>query len=136
VNVERQGDLDDPTYIENLPVDHTLRRNENVFPFSVHLASSLVMQALHIVLNPVGIPYVGDQIYYFVDGTLDREMGTKCHENCYFPTVVAKGDSDALPITGVDLGASKVRLHRKQAQSRFSEWFERLSKQVIRYWKG
>lgn len=136
VNVERQGELDDPTYIENLPVDHILRRNENVFPFSIHLASSLVMQALHILLNPVGIAYVGEQIYHFVDGTLDREMGTKCHENCYFPTVVAKGDSEALPITGVDPGASKARLHSDKPGSRFSTWFQALYKQVSRYWKS
>jgi molybdopterin-synthase adenylyltransferase len=109
VNVERQGQLDDPTYIENLPLDHTLRRNENVFPFSTHLASSLVLHALHVAINPVGFADVGEQVYHFVDGTLDSNRGMQCDENCFFPPVVGKGDLLGLPITGVDVGATKVR---------------------------
>lgn len=113
VNVERQGQLDDPTYIENLPVDHTLRRNENVFPFSAHLASSLVLHALHLSLNPVGIADVGEQTYHFVDGTLDADRGTLCYENCFFPSIVGKGDLVGLPITGTDVGATRVRASSK-----------------------
>jgi hypothetical protein len=116
VNVERQGQLDDPTYIENLPVDHTLRRNENVFPFSTHLGSSLVLHALHVALNPVGIADVGEQAYHFVDGTLDSDRGTICHENCFFPPIVGKGDLVGLPITGVDVGAAKARALSKKRQ--------------------
>ena len=59
VNVERRGDLDNPRYIEGLPLDHTLRRNENVFPFSAHLGSSLIVHALHVALNPVGLSDIG-----------------------------------------------------------------------------
>jgi hypothetical protein len=119
VNVERQGQLDDPTYIENLPADHILRRNENVFPFSAHLASSIVMHALHLALNPAGIGDVGEQTYHFVDGTLDSDRGTTCHENCFFPPIVAKGDLVALPITGVDIGAAKIRgLSKKTKNAR------------------
>lgn len=109
VNVERRSDLDDPTYIANLPVDHTLRRNENVFPFSAHLGSSLIMHALHVVLNPVGFSDVGEQTYHFVDSSLETTLGAQCHANCYFPTVAGRGDSEGLPITGVDLAASKAR---------------------------
>ncbi|MHB1701367.1 MAG: hypothetical protein ACYCSN_14760 [Acidobacteriaceae bacterium] len=101
--------MDNPTYIENLPVDHTLRKNENVFPFSTSLASFLVMHALHVALNPVGISDVGEHIYHFVDGSIDRTQDAACFDGCYFQTVVAKGDSEGLPITGVDLGAAKIR---------------------------
>lgn len=116
VNVERRGDLDDPTYIENLPADHAFRRNENVFPFSAHLASSLIMQALHVAMNPVGVSDIGEQIYHFVDGSLDQEFGTQCYEGCYFSSVVARGDSEGLPIIGVDLGVVKSRAHSKKAR--------------------
>lgn len=135
VNVERQGDLDDPSYIENLPVDHTLRRNENVFPFSVHLASSLIMHALHIALNPVGVADVGEQIYHFVDGTMDSARGLTCYENCYFSSIVAKGDSEGLPITGVDAGASKARLSGKKTRGLFAERFVPWYKRIARYWE-
>ncbi len=116
VNVERRGDLDDPTYIENLPTDHAFRRNENVFPFSAHLASSLIMQALHVAMNPVGVPDIGEQIYHFVDGSLDQDFGAQCCEGCYFSSIVARGDSEGLPITGVDLGAARIRAHSKEAR--------------------
>jgi molybdopterin-synthase adenylyltransferase len=136
VNVERRGDLDDPSYIENLPTDHALRRNENVFPFSTHLASSLIMHALHVALNPVGIADVGEHIYHFVDGTLDCSQGTTCYEGCYFPSVVAKGDVEGLPITGVDPGASKARVCFKEAKGLSASWFVQLYKQISRYWKA
>jgi hypothetical protein len=119
VNVERRGDLDDPTYIEKLPADHALRRNENVFPFSTHLASSLIMHALHVALNPVGIANVGEQIYHFVDGTLDLARRTTCHENCYFVSVAGRGDTEGLPITGVDLGAAKIRSTPRKAKKKW-----------------
>ncbi len=121
VNVERRGDLDDPTYIENLPTDHTLRRNENVFSFSAHLASSLIMQALHVALNPVSVSDIGEQIYHFVDGTLDQAFGTQCYEGCYFSSIVARGDSEGLPITGVDLGAAKIRAQYKKSKPSFTK---------------
>jgi molybdopterin-synthase adenylyltransferase len=80
-----------------------------VFPFSTHLASTLFMHALHVVLNPVGISDIGEQIYHFVDGTIDCSLGTACFETCYFPTITAKGDSEGLPITGIDPAASRIR---------------------------
>jgi molybdopterin-synthase adenylyltransferase len=125
VNVERRGDLDDPTYIENLPLDHTLRRNENVFPFSTNLASLLVLHALHLALNPVGISNVGEQIYHFVDGSIDLTQFMTCYDGCYFPSVVAKGDAEGLPITGMDPGAAKIRVSRA-ARGRPGMWLEYL----------
>lgn len=110
VNLERQGDLDDPRYIETLPEDHSLRRNENVFPFSAHLASTLVMHALHVALQPAGIPDVGNQIYHFPDGSIDVEHAAMCDRSCFFASIAGLGDSVALPITGTDLRAAKMRL--------------------------
>lgn len=135
VNVERNGDLDDPTYIENLPIDHTLRRNENVFPFSTHLASSLVMHALHSVLNPVNIADVGEQIYHFVDGTLDIARNTKCYDNCYFNSIVAKGDSEGLPITGPDLGASRIRSSTQKSKRKLPSFLEENINRVTNWFK-
>jgi hypothetical protein len=67
----------------------------------------------------VGISDVGEQIYHFVDGSLDRTQDATCYDGCYFPTVVAMGDSEGLPITGVDLGADRIRKSApKQVQKR------------------
>jgi len=135
VNVERRGDLDDPTYIENLPIDHALRRNENVFPFSAHLGASLVMHALHVALKPVGIADTGEQIYHFVDGSLDRTFDAKCDDNCYFSTIVGKGDSEGLPITGIDVGAAKVRLRTKNKEED-AGLIKSAFQKFASFWKG
>ena len=109
VNVERRGDLDDPSYIQRLPDDHPLKRNENVFPFSAHLAASQVMQMLHVALQPVGIADVGEQIYHFPDSSLDTTRGARCEPHCHFPGFVGRGDAIGLLITGSDLAAAKSR---------------------------
>lgn len=136
VNVERRGDLDDPSYIENLPFDHALRRNENVFPFSAHLASSLVLHALHAALNPVAIADIGEQIYHFVDSSIDANRGSLCCKGCYFPTVTAKGDYEGLPITGVDPGASKARLKSREARNLVDKSFDFFRDKISRIYKG
>jgi molybdopterin-synthase adenylyltransferase len=85
------------------------------------------MHALHVALFPVGISNVGQQIYHFVDGTIDLERETSCYENCYFPTAVAKGDSEGLPITGKDPGAAKLRALLKKPRGprrRLRSWFD------------
>lgn len=124
VNLERRGDLDDPTYIANLPVDHTLKRNENVFPFSAHLGASLVIQALHFALIPVGIADIGEQVYHFVDSSIDATYGAACHHGCYFANVIARGDAEGLPITGSDPHADAVRQYRGRRKQGLRGWLQ------------
>ena len=38
-STEAAGKMDDPTYLQGLPLDHRFKRNENVFSFSANLAS-------------------------------------------------------------------------------------------------
>lgn len=47
VALEEEGKLDDPRYMEGIPEDHHLKANENVFAFSVNLAS---MEVMHLLL--------------------------------------------------------------------------------------
>ena len=92
VTMERQGLLDDPHYIESLPTDHFVHRNENVFGFSMHAASMQIMQFLSMVIQPGGISDVGQQAYHFTTGAMDRNEQEGCNDGCLYPSFVGKGD--------------------------------------------
>jgi hypothetical protein len=83
VPVDRLGYLDDPHYIEGLPADHLLRARENVFGFSLAVASLEVLQFLSMVVAPSGLADSGAQTYNFVTGILDVDR-TECESTCLF----------------------------------------------------
>jgi hypothetical protein len=99
VSVERDGYLDDPTYIAGLPEDHPVKRNENVFAFSLSVASMEVLQLLAMVILPPYLANQGAQSYRFVTGSWETAYES-CAANCLYPGFVAKGDSSGIVITG------------------------------------
>lgn len=100
VQTEREGLLDDPTYIAGLPKDHPLKTRENVFAFSMSCASLQVLQMLALALAPLGRPNPGAQRYRFVGGSMETpEFGT-CHKECFFPQLIAYGDACGISVTG------------------------------------
>ncbi|MCB0264655.1 MAG: ThiF family adenylyltransferase [Calditrichaeota bacterium] len=104
--LERDGYLDDPSYIEGLENKDRFLGNENVFVFSSHLASMEVLQMLSLVISPSGISNIGQQIYHFVPGILDNEHTKTCHRNCFFQAIVGQGDH-----SDVELWGRHVKLH-------------------------
>jgi len=90
VGVERDGWLEDPSYIRQLDQSHTLVRHENVFPFSLNVASLEVLQMTALVLGP--IHNIGNQNYHYATGTLDRNDDAGCKATCLYPSIVATGD--------------------------------------------
>jgi hypothetical protein len=117
VSTEREGYFDDPTYIENLPKDHSIKRNENVFAFSLNVASLHILQMLSMIVAPSGIANIGTQNYHFVTGKIDSEHG-ECNESCLYPTFIAKGDNSAITVTGKHPKAEEAR--RLRSQTRFA----------------
>ena len=100
VQAEREGYLDDPTYIEGLKQDHPLRVRENVFAFSMACASQQMLQMLALVLDPLGQPNPGEQLYHFVGGYMEPPVFGTCHQECLFPGLAAQGDHCRLVVTG------------------------------------
>ena len=92
VEMERQGLLDDPAYIRDLDPDSPLRRNENIFPFSMSLASMELLQFIALTTGLLHMPDLGIQYFHYNLGQLSREEG-KCKPLCPFPGLVATGDS-------------------------------------------
>jgi hypothetical protein len=92
VQMEREGLLDDPSYIENLPKDHPLKARENVFAFSMGCANLQLLQMLAMVLAPLDQPNPGEQLYHFVGNTMEAPTFGQCHPECQFPSLIALGD--------------------------------------------
>ena len=100
VQAEREGLLDDPTYIENLNRDHPLRSSENVFAFSMACASLQTLQLLALALSPLDQPNPGAQLYHFVGGFMEPPAFDVCNDECLFPSLIASGDNSTLKVTG------------------------------------
>jgi molybdopterin-synthase adenylyltransferase len=101
VQMEREGMLDDPKYIEGLTKDHPLRSRENVFAFSMSCASLQTLQMLALVLAPLDQPNPGSQLYHFVGGFMEERTFSACHQECWFPSLIALGDSSGIAATGI-----------------------------------
>lgn len=100
VQTEREGLLDDPTYIGGLPKDHPLKTRENVFAFSMSCASMEMLQMLALVLAPLNQPNLGAQLYHFVGNITEEPTFGNCHPECQFPSIIASGDDCGIRATG------------------------------------
>lgn len=119
IAAERDGSLDDPSYIETLPRDHRLALRQNVFAFSQGAAALAMEQFLRMIIAPGGLPSIGAQRHQFKLGTTDCEVG-KCDTTCIYGGAIGNGDASLqtfLP-TGEHTRAEEVRRERSEAQSK------------------
>ena len=113
--------------MESLPIDHPARANENVFGFSLAVASLEVLQFLMLAVGPSGIGSPGPQNYHMLTGMTDLGP-TTCEPDCIFPDLVAKGESEP-PGTGVHIAAEAARRALPPdnvGQSALRRWARRL----------
>ncbi|QKO20906.1 ThiF family adenylyltransferase [Rhodoferax sp. BAB1] len=99
VQIEREGMLDDPKYIEGLADDHPLKARQNVFGFSMACASLQLLQMLNLVVAPLDLADSGVQRYHFVDSTMEPKKQWHCLDNCFMPDLIAKGDRSPFVMT-------------------------------------
>ena len=92
VVVELDGSLDDPAYVSNLPASQQVG-NQNVFPFSLSVASLEVNLMLRYLLAADWWPLVRQQEYQFVVGETSI-INSECHPNCSFRSRRARGDTE------------------------------------------
>lgn len=126
VAADREGLFDDPQYIEGLSPEHPLRRNENVFAFSLNAASFELLQMLMMVVAPRGFANAGELMYHFVPGIFDEPGFHTCKENCLYPGFVARGDRTGLVVAGQHKTAQGARAAREAAR-RSRPWRHRLA---------
>ncbi|PSR35706.1 MAG: hypothetical protein C7B44_12805 [Sulfobacillus thermosulfidooxidans] len=127
VQAEREGSLDDNYYIKNLPSGHELKRNENVFAFSMMAASLEVRQLISLIATSIHVN--PQQSYHFVTGGMDSEHKT-CDAVCSFQSLLGIGDHSPVVLTGIHHIAEHQRQMRNSKAAVPSpstgSWFRRL----------
>ncbi len=94
--LDRDGLLDDPSYVAQLAADHPVRSRDNVFPFALHVAAMEAMQLAAMVAGPVS--NLGDQNYHFSTGTIDSTRDIGCHADCSYAGITGFGDASIPPM--------------------------------------
>ena len=90
--MELDGSLDDPSYINNLPIEER-ERNQNVFPFALSAAGMEINLMLRYLLATDWWPLIRQQDYQFVTGEM-QVINKDCHPNCSFRQRRAQGDAE------------------------------------------
>ncbi|MCK5211533.1 ThiF family adenylyltransferase [Candidatus Parcubacteria bacterium] len=133
VSAEMNGKFEDLSYINSLDDNHVIKRNENVFAFSLSLASMEIMQLLSMVINPCGVSNVGRQNYHFVTGKMDVDEGGICNNDCPYTQLIAKGDNSGVKLTGKDLKAEKIRSKYLNINKNILYFTSKLFNKFIKY---
>lgn len=122
VSTEIAGKLDDPSYLKGLPLDHRLKRNENVYPFSENLASLEVLQFVALSTGIAGISDFGVQRYRYNPGIVEADISRSCHPDCDSVKLTGHGDR-YFHLDGYDYGAVAARLRQNKG---FRRWLRRI----------
>ncbi len=90
VGLDRAGLLDDPAYIKGLgPEFNPLFARQNVFPFSLNVASLEVLQFIGLVTNQARIGGVEAQIYHCYPGSTEFIDKQACAQGCEYAALTA-----------------------------------------------
>ena len=92
VQVERDGSLDDLSYIANLPPDSPIRRRQNVAAVSASVVAALLEQFVAYVAHPSGFGDPGPLRFSLRDHSVARRQ-TTCHNGCPYPRSDGCGDA-------------------------------------------
>jgi hypothetical protein len=111
VQADRDGLLADPGYLANLPADHVLNRNQNVFAFSAAAAAEQVLAALRMLVAPGGVSDVGAQTFHFTTGTVDLDV-EGCEPGCLSVGMITDADQGLRPTGYTHQPATSARLVR------------------------
>jgi len=113
VVMERDGSLDDPSYVRRQRSGDG-RRNQNVFPFSANVASYMILEMIRLVAGEAWWPTVAGKLHYsFIPNRLSTEHAA-CKEHCSVQAKLAAGDHATYPfiIDTVQRTEQRSRLSR------------------------
>ena len=97
VVLEVDGSLDNPAYIRQLTELHQEPRNQNVFPFSANLATSMVIEMLRLVIADSWWPDRGGRQHYSMIPNRLEITRLQCNEHCSVMEKLSLGDQFNYP---------------------------------------
>lgn len=115
VMMERDGSLDDFTYISGLPDEHPLKARQNVSMLSLNCAGALLAQFISLVVGPGGLGHPGPIRYHLAVHWLQHDEQRLCIEGCPYPRMTGVGDLRQDP-TGRHADAENERHIRAQGR--------------------
>jgi hypothetical protein len=130
VQAERDGLFEKHEYIEALPDDHPVRRNQNVFVFAMSCASFELGQFLSIVVAPGRVADHGGQMYRFATGTIDHDEAHPPAACPFSSALLARGDRVGVDVTGARHAANAARANRAVHQRRLAVRFLRTAERL------
>lgn len=92
VYLEKEGLLENSSYLEGMGESLETRTNENIYPFSVNLASMEVFQFMALAAGVGDLNDFGVQRFRFNQGIISSYKDKVCKENCDFKRSLAVGD--------------------------------------------
>lgn len=96
-SLDKEGLLDKESYINN--ADESIKAaigNENVFTFSMNVASLEVLQLLSLLTLPEYLAKRKQQFYHFTLGKFEDEAEKECSDKCLFKSILAVGDNSGM----------------------------------------
>ncbi|MGO8875493.1 MAG: ThiF family adenylyltransferase [Acidimicrobiales bacterium] len=85
IALDRDGLLDDPDYIANLPDhDRAQASGRNVYPFSLSVASHMSLQYAKLLGAGERIGGIGPQRYHAYPGSMNVEATASCDDDCEY----------------------------------------------------
>ena len=97
VVMERDGSLDDPTYIRSAGSETRVTVGQNVFAFSANLSSLMTLELIRMVAAEDWWPEVGNELTFsLIPGGLDR-ASYRCGDHCAVRPKTTGGDAEPYP---------------------------------------
>ena len=121
VIMERDGSLDDPTYVRQ---SAAMLGNENVFPFATNLGSLMVLEMLRAILREQWWPPTPTRLHYSYLANRMTSQITACQSGCSVAARTGQGDHWTYPF----LDAPVVR--GKRLTSAFHGWLSGIRKLI------
>lgn len=97
VAMERDGSLDDPSYVRGVATGGEGPINQNVFPFSVNLASFMVIEMVRLTVADSWWPDIGGKLHYSMIPSRLHVERARCASTCSVCESTAYGDQYRYP---------------------------------------